>query len=103
MIRLPHGGPGACFDEQELIDYIKSKSREHIIQGQQRCTLEKHTKPNLLDYWLRVNHSRGKADTKQAVNEVVEQLISTGKFAIAEDLACPDTGQKCKGLRIMCN
>jgi hypothetical protein len=100
MIRLPYGGPEACFNEQELINYIKSKFRDYIIQGQQQCTLEKHTKPNSLDYWLRVNHSRGKADMKQAANEVVEQLISTGKFEIAEDLVCPDSGRKCKGLRI---
>jgi hypothetical protein len=100
MIRLPYGGPLASFDEQELIDHIKSKFRNHIIQGQQQCGLQNHTKPNSLDYWLRVNHSKGRSDTKQAVNEIVEQLISTGKFAIAEDLVCPDSGRKCKGLRI---
>lgn len=100
MIRLPYGGTGACFNEQELIDHIKSKCRDYIIQGQKACTLENHTKPNSLDYWLRVNHSRGKADTKQAVNEVVDQLEATGKFVVADDLPCPDSGRPCKGLKI---
>jgi hypothetical protein len=99
MIKLPHGGPGACFDEQELIDHIKSKFRDYIIQGQKACTLENHNKPNSLDYWLRVNHSRGNEDTKQAVNEVVEQLAATGKFYVVEDLPCPDSGLPCKGLK----
>ncbi len=100
MIKLPYGGPGASFDEQELIDYIKSKNRDYIIQGQQQCRLENHTKPNSLDYWLRVNHSKGRRDTKQAVNEVIQQLVATGKFVIERRLSCPDSGRRCKGLRL---
>jgi hypothetical protein len=100
MIQLPHGGPGAGFDEQELIDHINSKFRDHIIQGQQQCSLENHTKPNSLDYWLRVNHAKGKQDTKQAVNEVIQQLVETGKFVVEESLVCPDSGRECKGLRL---
>jgi hypothetical protein len=100
MIKLPHGGPGACFDEQELIDHIKSKFRDHIIQGQKACTLKNHTKPNSLDYWLRENHSMGKSGTMQATNEVVEQLEATEMFYVVEDLSCPDSGQPCKGLKL---
>ena len=101
MIMLPHGGPGACFDEQDLINHIKSKSRDYIIQGQQQCSLENHTKPNSLDYWLRDHHSKGKQDTKQAVNEVIQQLVDTGKFVVVEDPPCPDSNQLCKGLRLI--
>jgi hypothetical protein len=53
-----------------------------------------------LDYWLRVNYA-DEPDTKQAVNEVVDQLVATGKFKIAVGLSCPDSGRRCKGLRMI--
>lgn len=49
MIKLPHGGPGAQFDE----------------------------------------------------NEVIDQLAATGQFEIAYGLICPDSGKRCKGLRMI--
>ena len=70
-----------------------------IVQGQQNCTHESHTKPNSLDVWLRRNYT-ARQDTKQAVNQVVEALVATGRFEIAY-VRCPDSGRRCKGLRLV--
>jgi hypothetical protein len=102
VIRLPYGGKNVLFDEQALISIIVKSGRDYIIQGQQNCSLADHTKPNSLDYWLRVNYASN-ADTKQAVNEVVDQLMKTGLFQLAHDLRCPNSGRLCKGLRIKSN
>ena len=99
MIRLPFGGKNAQFDEQDLISYILKRGMDYIIQGQQQCSFSKHTKPNSLDYWLRVNYAIN-PDTKQAVNEIVEQLVKTGLFEQEDNLICPDSGKMCKGLRL---
>ena len=99
MIRLPFGGQNAQFDEQDLIAYIVNSGRDYIIQGQQNCSLANQTKPKSLDYWLRVNYATN-ADTKQAVNEVVEQLVATGLFEEKDNLRCPDSGNGCKGLKL---
>jgi hypothetical protein len=98
-IELPYGGSEAGFYVSELIDHIRSTGRDYIIQGQQNCTLENHTKPHSLDVWLREGFTNRK-DTKQAVNQVVEALIATGRFEIAR-LPCPDSGRLCKGLRLL--
>jgi hypothetical protein len=100
LIRKPTGGSGAQFNEQELVGHLKAHFRDYIIQGQQNCSLLKHTKPNSLDYWLRTNFAK-EPDTKQAVNEVIDQLVATGKFAIIYGLACPDSGRPCKGLKLI--
>ena len=99
MINLPYGGKNAQFDEKELVAHLKISFRDYIIQGQQNCSLQNHTKPNSLDYWLRMNYTKG-SDTKQAVNEVIEQLVNTGLFEVAYDLPCPDSGRPCKGVRL---
>jgi hypothetical protein len=99
FIELPYGGPGARFCVSELVDHIRSTERDYIIQGQQNCILENHTKPHSLDVWLRKGFTNRK-DTKQAVNQVVEALTATGWFEIAR-LPCPDSGRLCKGLRLL--
>ncbi|MGB2974919.1 MAG: hypothetical protein WBD18_02645 [Phycisphaerae bacterium] len=94
MIRLNYGGQ---FDEQTLIEYIRSTGRDYIVQGQQACALAEHTKPNSLDYWLR--QFAQNPDTKQADNTVIRHLVLTGLFKVADDLLCPDSGRLCKGVR----
>jgi hypothetical protein len=96
MINLRYGTP---FDENVLIAYIRENSRDYIIQGQQACLFEMHTKPSSLDYWLRENYANNR-NIKQAENSVLDALVSTGKFAIEEDLPCPDSGRRCKGIRL---
>jgi hypothetical protein len=99
FIELPHGGAGAGFYVSELVGYIQSIGRDYIVQGQCNCTLDNHTKPHSLDVWLRKGFTHRK-DTKQAVNQVVEALIATGRFEIAH-LPCPDSGRLCKALRLL--
>ena len=99
MIRLPHGGRNAQFDEQELVHHLRTGLRDYIIQGQKNCRLENHKKKQSLDYWLRSNFAKN-PDTKQAVNDVVDDLVATGLFEVDKKLQCPDSGYKCKGLRL---
>jgi hypothetical protein len=102
MISIPHGGKNAQFDEKDLISYVLKSGRDYIIQGQQECSLANHTKPNSLDYWLRVKYSSNK-DTKQAVTSVINDLVKTGLFQQVDDLTCPDSGRLCKGIRLTKN
>ena len=39
-------------------------------------------------------------DSKQAVNRVVKALVASGYFEL-ERLLCPDSGRRCKGLRLV--
>jgi hypothetical protein len=99
MIRLPYGGENAQFDEQELVNHLRKGLRDYIIQGQQNCSFDNHTKRQSLDYWLRSKFAKN-PDTKQAVNEVVDDLVATGLFEMDNKLQCPDSGNLCKGLRL---
>jgi len=100
FIDLPYGGGGAGFWVSELVAHIQRSGRDYIIQGQQNCTLENHTKPHSLDVWLRTRYARYK-DRKQAVNEVVNALVATGLFEVAYGFTCPDSGRPVKGLRLV--
>lgn len=96
MIDLPQGG---AFDENLLIAHLRSSGRDFIIQAQQSHCLAAHTKPRSLDYWLRTNFAQN-PDTKQAENEVLAALVRTGRFVVDDNLLCPDSGQRCKGIRL---
>jgi hypothetical protein len=96
-IWLPYGQNS--FSTDELKNYIVESGRDYIIQGQQKCKLSDHTKPQSLDYWLRVNLARN-PNTKQAVNEVIDALVRTEEFEEG-DFRCPDSGRICKGIQII--
>ena len=100
FIKLPYGGAGAGFRVSELVSYVRSTGRDYIIQAQQNATLAKHTKPHSLDVWLRTQHASN-PDTKQAVNQVVDALVATGRFEVVWGLPCPDSGRPVKGLRLL--
>jgi hypothetical protein len=100
FVKLPYGGPGAGFGVSELVDHIRSTGRDYIIQGQQQVTLANHTKPHSLDAWLRIHYARN-PDVKQAVNQVVADLVATGQFEVDLRLPCPDSGRLVKGLRLL--
>ena len=100
FIELPHGGPGAGVHVSELVSHIRGTGRDYIIQGQQKCTLDDHTKPQSLDVWLRTRFTT-RRDTKQADNALVEALVATGLFELVRALRCPETGRLCKGLRLV--
>lgn len=93
MIDLPYGGK---FDENALVAYIRASGRNYIIQGQQAASLADHTKPHSLDFWLRKFASN--PNTKQAEKSVLDALVASGLFRITDELICPDTGNRCKGL-----
>jgi len=95
-VELRHG---ARFRVRDLVDYIARSGRDYIIIGDVDCALADHPKPHSLDYWLRENFAKNK-EIKQATNEVIVQLLATESFDRAENLRCPDNGQKCKGLRL---
>lgn len=97
MILLPYGNNE--FNSEELKEYIRRTGRNYIIQGQQACRREFHSKPSSLDCWLRDNYSQY-PDTKQAVNKVISDLIETGKFEEGKFI-CPDSKRMCKGIRIV--
>ena len=95
MIFLPYGGK---FEESDLVAHIRSTGRNYIIQGQQAVSKIDHSKPQSLDYWLRQFAS--KFNTKQAENSVIEALVETGYFRVERNIPCPDSGRRCKGLRL---
>src|SRR5580658_1993278 len=97
-IRLPYGGPGAGFCITALIQHVKKSGRRYIIQGQVECRFSAHRKPQSLDCWLRRNFAKN-CDIKQAVNDVIRQLVSSGLFEEGE-FPCPDSGRVCKGVRL---
>ena len=99
FIELPHGGKGAGFHVSQLIAHIRSTGRDYIIQGQQKCTLKRHTKPHSLDVWLRKGFTN-RQDTKQADNQVVQALVLTGLFTEGKFI-CPDSERYCKGIRLV--
>src|ERR1035441_2560059 len=78
-IRLPYGGPGAAFHVSALLQHVKESGRTYIIQGQTQCGFRAHRKPKSLDFWLRRDFAKS-PDTKQAVNDVIRQLVFTGFF-----------------------
>lgn len=96
-ITLPYGNN--TFDSSDLLNHIRQSGRNYIIQGQQACTLARHTKPHSLDYWLRSNYAQY-PDIKQAVNEVIEQLVATGDFEEGQ-FPCPESGKLCKGVALV--
>ena len=99
FIKLPYGGKGAGFHVSQLIAHIRSTGRDYIIQGQQHHPLKDHTKPQSLDAWLRQNFTN-RTDVAQAVNKVIDDLVSTGLFTGGK-LICPDSDGSCKGIKLV--
>jgi hypothetical protein len=82
-ISLPYGGPGATFQVSTLIQHLEESRRRYIIQGQTECRFNTHRKPQSLDFWSRRNFAKNPG-TKQAVNDVIHKLVSTGFFEAGE-------------------
>jgi len=56
LINLPYGDNS--FDSSDLKEYIRGTGRNYIIQGQQACRRDQHSKPQSLDCWLRDNYAK---------------------------------------------
>ena len=90
----------ASFDARDLIDHIRRSGRTYIIQGQVVCVLSVHPKPSSLDVWIRENGAPSNKNTKQADNDVIEQLVKTGLFREGK-FKCPDSENSCKGIEVV--
>jgi len=99
IITLPYDNNNT-FHVGVLLRYLVKTGRFYIVQGQQHVILDRHTKPNSLDYWIRKNIAKNK-DTAQATSEVINQLINTGIFEIDDNLMCPDSKNNCNGIKIV--
>jgi hypothetical protein len=89
---------GEVIPVADLVETLKLERRKHIVQGQTIKPLSAHPKPRSLDYWLRARSRH--PNTKLADNGVLEQLVATGLFELQNDIECPDSGRKCKGLTL---
>lgn len=98
FIELPYGAPGEGFMISYLVTYLQESRKDYIIQGQVNCSLADHPKPNSLDVWFR-KHFTSRQDTKQATNDLLREIIKTGLFKEGM-FTCPDSGRKCKGIKI---
>ena len=99
FIELPYGAPGEGFTINYLVTFLEVAHKDYIIQGQRSCCLSEHPKPHSLDFWLRKNFT-SKQDTKQATNDLLDQIVETGRFEEGWFI-CPDSGRKCKGIRLI--
>jgi hypothetical protein len=98
IINLPEED-GSSFNLSRLFRFLISEGRPYIIQGQQNCSLENHTKDKSLDYWLRVNVARY-PDRKQATNELIDIICRTGLFRRVPNLLCPNSRRECEGIEL---
>ncbi len=98
-IELPYGAPGESFSIDYLITHLQETGRDYIIQGQCNCCLEEHPKPNSLDAWLRKNFT-SRQDKKQATNNLLHMIVKAGPFREGWFI-CPDTGRRCKGIKLI--
>jgi hypothetical protein len=85
-------------------DVLVESIRKHLLKGsivigQQKVSVEKHSKPGSLDYWLR---KLGKPpNTKQADTKFIKDLLRMNKGLIKRTkIINPNTGRSCKGIEL---
>jgi predicted RNase H-like HicB family nuclease len=76
-INLPYGGSQAGFYVDRLLDVLEQRPDRQMLVGAVAGSLDK-VKPDSLDYLLRTRYAKT-PDTMQAVREVLEDLVATGK------------------------
>lgn len=77
-INLPYGGGQAGFYASRLFDELKRRPDQKMPVGAVAAVLGQ-VKEDSLDYFLRTRYAKN-PDTMQAVREVVEDLVATGKI-----------------------
>jgi hypothetical protein len=99
IIDLPYGGTKAAFNLNDLKSYFKSKKLKYMVIGQAKASYDKHPKPESLDIWLRDQESVKKQykNTCQAVNSVVNKIISSDDFALGLR-KCKYSNRLCKSI-----
>lgn len=81
-INLPHGGNHAGFYVERLIDELRQRPRGEMLVGALSRSLSSVSQDSL-DYFLRTRYAK-QPDTKQAVREVLRDLVATGKIEHVE-------------------
>ncbi len=77
-INLPHGGGQAGFYVGRLADELRSRPNQEMLIGANKSNLDQ-VRPESLDYLLRTRYAKN-PNTMQAVQAVIEAIVSTGKF-----------------------
>ncbi|QXI24679.1 type II toxin-antitoxin system HicB family antitoxin [Pseudomonas iranensis] len=77
-INLPYGGGQAGFYVGRLIDELQQRPRGEMLVGAVAGVLGT-VNPDSLDYFLRTRYAK-RPDTMQAVREVIDDLVATGKI-----------------------
>ena len=96
-IILPHAN-NATIPIQDLIAHFRKNNLNFMIIGSTKATLQKHSKPNSLDVWIRTHPNILKyKDTCQSVNTVISQLIKHESFSLGLR-KCPKSSRMCKAL-----
>ncbi|WP_085600418.1 MULTISPECIES: hypothetical protein [unclassified Pseudomonas] len=88
-IKLPYGGAGTCLVVEDLINYLKNHEIAHLAINQRAQTLDKYPEDQqmTLDPIIRrefLAEGSPYRNTMQASAEVVDALVSTGRFRRAK-------------------
>jgi hypothetical protein len=96
-ITLPYAN-NAQFEIEDLIKHFIKHDLDYMIIGSTQVVLNVHPKLKSLDVWIR-NHENviGYANTCQAVNNVINQLIKHKSFSLGLR-KCPESKRICKSL-----
>ncbi|MFG0844279.1 MULTISPECIES: hypothetical protein [Pseudomonas] len=84
-IKLPYGGPGTCLIIEDLVQYLKDHGINHLAINQRAQVLTAYPKEQemTLDPIIRrefLAPDSSYRNTMQATVEVVDALVSTGRF-----------------------
>lgn len=84
-VKLPYGGPGTCLVIDDLVDYLKKHGIKDLAINQRAQVLGAYPKEQemTLDPIIRrefLMQDSSYRNTMQATGEVVDALVSTGRF-----------------------
>lgn len=84
-VKLPYGGPGTCLVIDDLVDYLRKNGIKDLAINQRAQVLSAYPKEQemTLDPIIRrefLNEDSSYRNTMQATGEVVDALVSTGRF-----------------------
>lgn len=84
-IKLPYGGPGTCLIIEDLVNYLKKHGIKDLAINQRAQVLKAYPEEQemTLDPIIRrefLTEDSSYRNTMQATGEVVDALVSTGRF-----------------------
>lgn len=81
-INLPHGGGPAGFYVGRLVEELEKRPDNKMVVGATKSALTE-VKSDSLDYFLRIRYAKN-PNTMQAVREVLDDLVATGRIEHVE-------------------